>query len=61
MVQRQLNPERAALLRFTDKANSAARRFAVIAFVASLAYSGVAVLFSLAVVYLQNEVVLSGA
>ncbi|MAZ09741.1 MULTISPECIES: hypothetical protein [unclassified Limnobacter] len=44
-----------------DKANSAARKFAVIAFVASLAYSGIAVLFSLAVVYLQNEVVLSGA
>lgn len=44
-----------------EKANSAARRFAVIAFLASLAYSGVAVLFSLAVVYLQNELVLSGA
>lgn len=43
-----------------DKANSAARRFAIIAFIASLAYSGIAVLFSLAVVYLQNEVVLSG-
>lgn len=43
-----------------EKANKAARRFAVIAFIASLAYSGIAVLFSLAVVYLQNEVVLSG-
>lgn len=44
-----------------EKANSAARRFAVVAFIASLAYSGVAVLFSLSVVYLQNELVLSGA
>lgn len=43
-----------------ERANKAARRFAVIAFVASLIYSGIAVLFSLAVVYLQNEVVLSG-
>jgi general secretion pathway protein F len=44
-----------------DKANSAARRFAILAFVGSLVYSGIAVLFSLAVVYLQNELVLSGA
>lgn len=44
-----------------DKANSAARRFAILAFVGSLLYSGIAVLFSLAVVYLQNELVLSGA
>ncbi|HEY1057504.1 MAG TPA: type II secretion system F family protein [Limnobacter sp.] len=43
-----------------EKANSAAKKFAVIAFIASLLYSGVAVIFSLAVVYLQNEVVLSG-
>ncbi|HEX4918283.1 MAG TPA: type II secretion system F family protein [Limnobacter sp.] len=43
-----------------ERANNSARRFAVIAFIASLAYSGIAVLFSLAVVYLQNEVVLSG-
>lgn len=44
-----------------DRANSAARRFAVLAFVGSLLYSGIAVLFSLAVVYLQNELVISGA
>nr|WP_294888536.1 type II secretion system F family protein [uncultured Limnobacter sp.] len=44
-----------------EKANAAARRFAIMAFLASLLYSGVAVLFSLAVVYLQNEMVLSGA
>jgi len=44
-----------------DKANSAARRFAILAFVGSLVYSGIAVLFSLAVVYLQNELVLSGS
>lgn len=44
-----------------DRANAAAKKFAVIAFVASLVYSGIAVLFSLAVVYLQNESVLSGA
>lgn len=44
-----------------ERANSAAKKFAVWAFVASLVYSGIAVLFSLAVVYLQNETVLSGA
>lgn len=44
-----------------DRANMAARKFAVWAFVASLLYSGVAVLFSLWVVYLQNTLVLSGA
>lgn len=44
-----------------DRANDAAKKFAVWAFVASLLYSGIAVLFSLAVVYLQNEAVLSGA
>lgn len=44
-----------------ERANSAAKKFAVIAFVASLLYSGIAVLFSLVVVYLQNQMVLSGA
>ncbi|HEX4843353.1 MAG TPA: type II secretion system F family protein [Limnobacter sp.] len=44
-----------------EQANAAAKRFAVVAFLASLLYSGIAVLFSLAVVYLQNEAVLSGA
>ncbi|WP_370260687.1 type II secretion system F family protein, partial [Limnobacter sp.] len=44
-----------------DRANAAAKKFAVLAFIASLAYSGIAVLFSLWVVYLQNELVLSGA
>lgn len=43
-----------------DKANAAAKKFAILAFVGSLVYSGIAVLFSLAVVYLQNELVLSG-
>lgn len=44
-----------------ERANIAAKRFAVMAFVGSLLYSGVAVLFSLVVVYLQNQTVLSGA
>lgn len=44
-----------------ERANMAAKRFAVMAFVGSLLYSGVAVLFSLVVVYLQNQTVLSGA
>lgn len=44
-----------------ERANIAAKRFAVVAFVGSLLYSGVAVLFSLVVVYLQNQTVLSGA
>ncbi len=44
-----------------DRANSAAKKFSVFAFIASLAYSGIAVLFSLAVVYLQNQAVLSGS
>ncbi|MCQ8897572.1 type II secretion system F family protein [Limnobacter humi] len=43
-----------------DRANTLAKKFAAFAFVASLVYSGIAVLFSLAVVYLQNEVVLTG-
>lgn len=44
-----------------EMANSQARKFAVFAFLASLFYSGIAVLFSLAVVYLQNQAVISGA
>jgi type II secretory pathway component PulF len=44
-----------------DRANKSARLFAVFAFLGSLLYSGIAVIFSLAVVYLQNELVLSGA
>lgn len=44
-----------------ERANSAARRFAIVAFLGSLLYSGIAVLFSLAVVYLQNELVISGS
>lgn len=44
-----------------EVANAQAKKFAVIAFLASLLYSGIAVLFSLAVVYLQNQAVISGA
>lgn len=44
-----------------EVANAAAKKFAIVAFIASLVYSGIAVLFSLAVVYLQNQTVLSGA
>lgn len=44
-----------------EVANTQAKKFAVIAFLASLLYSGIAVLFSLAVVYLQNQAVISGA
>lgn len=44
-----------------ERANQAAKRFAIFAFVGSLLYSGVAVIFSLVVVYLQNQMVLSGA
>lgn len=43
-----------------DRANAEAKKFAIWAFIASLLYSGIAVIFSLAVVYLQNEAVLSG-
>lgn len=44
-----------------EVASTQAKKFAVIAFLASLLYSGIAVLFSLAVVYLQNQAVISGA
>lgn len=44
-----------------ERANSEARKFAIWAFIGSLLYSGIAVIFSLGVVYLQNEAVLSGA
>lgn len=44
-----------------ELANAQAKKFAVIAFLTSLLYSGIAVLFSLAVVFLQNQAVISGA
>ncbi len=42
-------------------AMSASRRFAVVMFLGSLAYSGIAVLFTLWVVYLQNEQLMSAS
>ncbi|NJM31886.1 MAG: type II secretion system F family protein [Limnobacter sp.] len=42
-----------------EEGTAAAKKFSMVAFVASLAYSGIAVLFSLFVVYLQNETVLT--
>ncbi len=44
-----------------EQAKRAAKEFAIFAFIISLGYSGIAVLFSLWVVYIQNEAVLSGA
>jgi type II secretory pathway component PulF len=44
-----------------ELAKKASKQFAIAAFILSLLYSGIAVLFALWVVYLQNEAVLSGA
>jgi type II secretory pathway component PulF len=43
-----------------EMARRASKQFAIIAFVVSLIYSGIAVLFALWVVYLQNETVMTG-
>lgn len=44
-----------------ERATTKAKQFSVVAFLVSLVYSGIAVLVSLFVVYLQNQAVLSGA